>query len=187
MHAIERFIDGMNERIGSATMYLILPLTAVVSYEVFMRYAMGSPTIWAFEMTTFLYGIHYSLGLGYTHLRNGHVSIDVITMRFSSRARTILRIATNLAIFIPTVGLFTLWSFLYAATSWGEWERSSSSWAPPLYPYKTLMALGFLCLFLQGISHTIRDFRTLGAADDPKDGLPPAKVEADKGGREEKG
>lgn len=187
MHAIERFIDRMNERIGTATMYLILPLTVVVSYEVFMRYVLDAPTIWAFEMTTFLYGIHYSLGLGYTHQRDGHVSIDVITMRFSSRTRTILRIATNLAIFLPTVGLLTVWSFLYAATSWAEWERSPTSWAAPLYPFKTLMALGFLSLFLQGISKTIHDIRTLRGDEEPRDGSAPAKIDAGKGGQEKKG
>jgi TRAP-type mannitol/chloroaromatic compound transport system permease small subunit len=187
MHAIERFIDGMNEWIGFATMFLILPLTAVVSFEVFMRYALNAPTIWAFEATTFLYGVHYSLGFGYTHQRDGHVSIDVITMRFSSRVRTILRIATNLAIFIPTVGLLTVWSFLYAATSWNGWERSWSSWAPPLYPFKSLMAVGFLALFLQGISKTIRDFRMLRAADERPDAPGAAKPEAHEGGQEKNG
>ena len=43
---------------------LVLPLLLVVIYEVIMRYVFNAPTIWGFEATTFLYGIHYMLGSG---------------------------------------------------------------------------------------------------------------------------
>lgn len=33
--------------------------------------------------------------------------------------------------------------------------------APPLYPFKTLMAIGFVLLFLQGIAKLIQDFYSL--------------------------
>ncbi len=60
--------------------------------------------------------------------------------------------ATNLVIFIPTIGMLTVWSVIYAVTSWKYWELASSSWAPKVFPYKTLMALGFVLFFLQGVA-----------------------------------
>ncbi len=165
MLIIEKSIDGLNERVGRLTSYLAIPLIVVVVYEVFMRYLFNSPTVWGFEATTFIYGMHFVLGFAYTHKQNGHVAIDVFESRLPIKPRTILRIIVNLALFIPTVGLLAYSSVIYAATSWQNWERASTSWAPPLYPFKTIMAIGFILLFLQGIAKLIGDFRALSATE----------------------
>lgn len=165
MQIISRSIDALNEKIGVYSSYLILPLVGVVVYEVFMRYVFDAPTSWGFEMTTFLYGVHFMLALAYAHKHDGHVSIDVFESRFPAKVRTKLRIISNLVIFIPTIGLLTIWAIKYAITSWGFWERASSSWAPAIYPYKTLMAIGFVLLLLQGIAKLIQDFGALRSND----------------------
>lgn len=165
MQIISNSIDALNEKIGVASSFLILPLVGVVVYEVFMRYVFSSPTSWGFELTTFIYGVHFMLGLAYTHKHDGHVSIDVFESRLSDKLRIRLRIASNLVIFIPTIGLLSIWSVKYAATSWGMRELASSSWAPAIYPYKTLMAIGFVLLFFQGIAKLLVDFRALRNTD----------------------
>lgn len=165
MLLIERTIDTVNEQVGKLTAYLALPLVGVVVYEVIMRYIFDAPTSWGFELTTFLYGIHFILGFGYTHKHDGHVAIDVFEAKLPRRPRTLLRIITNLVIFLPTIGLLSTWSVLYAATSWQYWERASSSWAPPVYPFKTIMAIGFVLFFLQGVSKLIHDIRSLKESD----------------------
>lgn len=165
MRKIARAIDFLNENTGYYTSFLILPLLFVVTYEVVMRYGFNTPTTWGFEATTFLYGVHFVLGLGYTHKHNGHVAIDVFEAKLWHRPRTLLRIVANLIIFIPTMGLMAIWSVIYAGTSWGQWEVASTSWAPPLYPFKTLMAIGFVLLFLQGVAKLIDDFYSLKSSD----------------------
>lgn len=165
MQIISRAIDALNEKIGVFSSYLILPLVIVVVYEVFMRYVFSAPTSWGFEMTTFIYGVHFMLGLAYTHKHDGHVAIDVFEARLPTRIRTLLRIASNLIIFIPTIGLLTIWSIKYAATSWGMRELASSSWAPAVYPYKAMMAIGFILLLLQGAAKLLDDFRALRSTD----------------------
>lgn len=161
MSSIARAFDALNEKVGFYASYLVLPLLAVVAWEVLMRYAFNAPTSWAFELTVFIYGVHYSLTLGYAHKYDTHVAIDVFEARLSPRPRAILRIIANLALFIPTIGLLAYYSCDLAATSWKEWERASSSWAPAVYPYKTLMAIGFVLFFLQGITKLIDDIRSL--------------------------
>lgn len=161
MLKIAQTIDALNENIGYYSAFLVLPLLGVVSYEVIMRYGFNAPTSWGFEATTFLYGVHFVLGLGYTHKHHGHVAIDIFEARLATRTRTLLRIIVNLIIFIPTVGLIAIWSVIYASTAWMQWEVASTSWAPPIYPFKTLMALGFVLLFLQGIAKLIQDFHSL--------------------------
>jgi TRAP-type mannitol/chloroaromatic compound transport system permease small subunit len=161
MLKLERALSALNEKIGFIASFLILPLVGVVVFEVMMRYGFNAPTVWAFEMTTFLYGMHYMLTLGYAHKYDGHVAIDVFEAKLPQKPRTLLRIITNLVIFIPTIGLFSIWSVIYASTSWQGWERASSSWAPPIYPYKTIMAIGFILLLVQGIAKLIHDIRAL--------------------------
>jgi TRAP-type mannitol/chloroaromatic compound transport system permease small subunit len=165
MLSLERAIDALNEKIGFLSSFLVLPLVGVVCFEVVMRYGFGAPTVWAFEMTTFLYGVHYMLTLGYAHKYDGHVAIDVFEAKLPKRSRAILRIVANLVLFMPTIGMLTAWSVIYASTSWEQWELASSSWAPAVYPYKTIMAIGFILWFLQGIAKLIQDFRALRNGD----------------------
>jgi TRAP-type mannitol/chloroaromatic compound transport system permease small subunit len=161
MFLIEKSINGMNEKIGNLTAFLVIPLVLVVAYEVVMRYLFNAPTVWVFEATTLIYGTHYMLGIAYTHKHEGHVAIDVFEARIPERPRTILRLIVNLLLFMPTIGLLSIWSVIYAADSWQNWEHASTSWAPPLYPFKTLMAIGFILLLLQGVAKGIGDFRSL--------------------------
>jgi TRAP-type mannitol/chloroaromatic compound transport system permease small subunit len=161
MLPIANGINALNEVIGRLTAYLALPLIAIVVYEVFMRYAFNAPTVWGFEATTLIYGAHFALGFGYTLKHNGHVAIDVFEAKLPERPRTILRIIVNLLLFIPTVGLLAMAGIRYAGTSWANQELASTSWAPPIYPFKTIMAIGFVLLFLQGLAKLIEDFRTL--------------------------
>lgn len=165
MLKLEQALSALNEKIGFLSSFLILPLVGVVGFEVVMRYGFDAPTVWAFEMTTFLYGMHYMLTLGYAHKYDGHVAIDIFEAKLPKKPRALVRIISNLVIFIPTIGLLTIWSVIYASTSWQGWERASSSWAPPVYPYKTIMAIGFLLLFVQGIAKLIHDIRSLRSTE----------------------
>lgn len=166
MPAIDRGIDALNEKVGRATALLAIPLIGVVVYEVFMRYVFNAPTLWAFEMTTFIYGVHFVLGASYTLKVDGHVAVDVFEARLRPRWRARLRILTYLVLFLPSVLVMAVGAVIYARDSWANWERNSTSWAPALYPYKTLMAIGFVLLLLQGVSKLVADLR-LARAERP--------------------
>lgn len=165
MQLISRFIDALVEFVGQTSSYLILPLIGMIGYEVFARYIFNAPTTWAFELSTFVYGVHFMLGLAYAHKHNSHVSIDVFEAKLPMKPRAVLRIATNLAFFLPIIGILAYGTIVYAATSWGYRELSWSSWSPKIYPYKALMALGFVLFFLQGVAKLIDDIRSLRDTD----------------------
>lgn len=165
MNFIARAIDFLNEKAGYYSSFLILPLIAVVSYEVMMRYGFNKPTIWAFELTTFIYGIHFVLAFGYAHKHDGHVAIDIFESRLSRKPRAILRIFANLVVFLPTMAGLALWSVFYTQIAWNMKELSWSSWAPPIYPFKAIMAIGMVLFFLQGISKLLHDIHTLRSSE----------------------
>ena len=116
-----------------------------------MRYGFNAPTSWAFELTVFIYGVHYSFALAYAHKHNTHVAIDVFESRLSERPRTILRIITNLVLFLPTIGLLAYYVCVLAANSWQQWEHASSSWAPPSTRIKHSWRLALSSSFCKGL------------------------------------
>ena len=165
MKRLVRYINSCNETFGRWVALLILPLVFVVMYEVIARRVFHSPTVWAFEVTVYLYGAHFMLGMAYTLLHDRHVRIDIIVLQFSEKVQLWLRIITFIIIFIPFVGVLAYASVGYALDSWANWEHSWSAWKPPLYPYKTVMPVAVILLLIQGISNFIRDIYRLRGKD----------------------
>ncbi len=160
-HPIAKQLEMISKYEGEWSSYLIYPLLFVVVYEVFMRYVFNAPTTWGFEATTFLYGLHYMFGLAYTDFHDGHVKVDVFTLYMPKKVQTILKIGTNLLFFMPVMVCLTIWSFLFAYSSTKGLEVNPTSWAPPIWPLKILMAVCFFFLLLQGIANLINDITHL--------------------------
>lgn len=156
---IIKAIDTFNSKQGDISSLLALPLLFVVVYEVVMRYAFNAPTVWGFEATTFIYGVHYMLGLAYCDVFGGHVRVDIFTARLKMRTQGFFGILTNLCFFMPVMVLMTIASWRFALTSIVERELNSTSWAPPIYPFKTLMAISFSFLLIQGFANLIHNIR----------------------------
>ncbi len=161
LESVSESLERITRKEGEITSLLIYPLLAIVVYEVFMRYVFNAPTSWGFEATTFLYGLHYMFGLAYTDVYDGHVRVDIFTALTSEKIQAIIKVITNLAFFMPVMTFMTLWSFKFAYVSTKGLEVNSTSWAPPIWPLKILMAICFLFLLLQGIANLIKDINSL--------------------------
>ncbi|WDP90574.1 MAG: TRAP transporter small permease subunit [Desulfobacter sp.] len=161
LETLSNKLESIVRKEGDITSLLIYPLLIVVVYEVFMRYAFNSPTTWGFEATTFLYGLHYMFGLAYTDVYDGHVKVDIFTTLAPERVQSFLRILTNLVFFMPVIGCMTIWSIKFAYVSTMGAEVNSTSWAPPIWPLKILMALCFAFLLIQGIANLLKDINAL--------------------------
>ncbi len=163
---ISKGIDAFNNKMGEVTALLIIPLLTVIIYEVFMRYAFNAPTVWGFEATTFLYGIHFMFGLAYTEVHSGHVKVDIFTVNATTKVRAALGALTTLVLFLPMMTCLAYGTATYAVTSIEMLELNSTSWAPPIYPFKAIMAITISFLLLQGVSNLIRDLRILFGNND---------------------
>lgn len=158
---LSKAIDTFNIKQGQISSLLALPLLLVVVFEVVMRYAFNAPTTWGFEATTFLYGVHYMLGLAYCDVYGGHVRVDIFTSLMPIKRQGVIGILTNVFFFMPVMVMMTVASWKYALTSIAGRELNPTSWAPPIYPIKTLMALAFSFLLIQGFSNLIHNIRVL--------------------------
>src|SRR5699024_470786 len=119
---------------------LIFPLIFVTCWEVFSRYVLGSPTIWAFELGYMGMGAHFLLGGAYTLKTRGHIRIDLIYQRMSPRARAIFDFTCHLLLLLPlTLWLCSgLWKFAIEALEFGE-RSGNSAWNPIVWPFRMVL------------------------------------------------
>lgn len=150
------FQDRVSEWIGRTFSWLCLVMIAGLCYEVGARYLFNSPTSWAHETTTMLYGTFCILAGVYTHKHHGHVRSEVIYNLFSERGRAVLDLITG-AIGLVVFGVFFVITFNFAADSWAIKEVSSkSTWAPIVYPFKSVLPLAVGLMILQSLVAFIR-------------------------------
>jgi len=156
---INRFlkgVDGLNRWVGRCGSVLIAVLTILVVSEVFMRYVIGRPTIWSFEITKMIYGFYFMILGGYTLQKNAHVAVDVVYEMLSPKTQAILDVISYLVFFFPFCIVLLVEGIRFANTSWQIAETSWSVFAPPLYPIKTVIPVAVALILLQGIAIFIR-------------------------------
>ena len=97
-----------------------------------------------------------ALGAGYGLLYNSHVRVDIFSKMLPTRGQPIMGLITDLLTVI-TIGWLTWYLFREAIGSTLSLEHSSSVWAPPLYPERVVVAIGFLFLTLQVICAMLKN------------------------------
>jgi TRAP-type mannitol/chloroaromatic compound transport system permease small subunit len=140
-------LDSITEWSGKIVSWAVLPMLAVLIYEVISRKFFNDPTVWAYDTSTQLQMLLVLGGSAYTLRERGHISIDVISTKFSQRLKAIIDIIFILLLLICSV-VIIWYGGAYAWNAWSIQERSSSYWAPPVYQVKTIMPIcGVLLLF----------------------------------------
>ena len=158
---ISKAIDKVVKIIGTCAAYLSIVMMLLMLFEVFSRRIFHSPTIWSYEMVTFLFGAMVMLILPYGLQLGVNVRVDVVYNKFSDRVRNILDIVLFVVFFGIFMYVFTSAAIPYFTKSLQTLERSWSSWSPILWPVKsTIPACGIL-MCLQGISELIKMFFVL--------------------------
>jgi len=156
---VEKFlktVDRISELSGKGVSFLVIPLVAVILYEIVARYIFGSPTIWVHETAQMIYGAYVILLGAYVLQRGGHVNVDILYGRFRPRVRAAIDLVTWL-LFFYFCGLL-LWKggeMAWESLLLGETEPTS--FAPPVYPIKMMIPLGAFLILLQGLAKFIRD------------------------------
>lgn len=154
-----RYTDFVNAKFGWFVAFLMLPMIAIMVYEVIMRYFFNAPSLWAFEISLFMYGAYIALAGGYTLLVKGHVNVDIIWGRLPLRWRSIVDVVTA-ALFFLFVGVLFKESLEATVQSWQVMETTMTWWGPPYYPLRTALPVASLLLLLQGLAKLIRDLNT---------------------------
>jgi TRAP-type mannitol/chloroaromatic compound transport system permease small subunit len=168
-----RFADKLSAWFGKAFGWLIILMTLGVSYEVFVRYVLNSPTPWSLDVSFIMYGTMFMMAGAYTLSRGGHVRGDFLYRLWKPRVQAAVELVLYILFFFPGILALTLTGWKYSARSWGYTEVSVNSPAGiPIFQFKSVMVAAGLLLLIQGLAQVfrcvlcMRDGRWMPAEDD---------------------
>ncbi|MEK9753292.1 MAG: TRAP transporter small permease subunit [Rhodospirillaceae bacterium] len=158
IHAIESF----NIWIGRAFGWCILVLTLSVSYEVFVRYVLNSPTVWAFDMMVQMYGALFLMAGPYALAQDSHVRADVVYRLLQPKWQARADFVLYVFFFFP--GMLALFWFGWEIAA-DSWRFKEVSWNSPariqIYFFKTLIPVAGFLMILQGIAECLRCYKAM--------------------------
>jgi TRAP-type mannitol/chloroaromatic compound transport system permease small subunit len=150
-------IEGLSLWVGRAFGWCIMILTLSVVYEVFVRYVLNSPTVWAFDMMIQMYGALFLMCGAYALAQDTHVRADVIYRLFAVRVQAGLDFVLYFLFFFPGILALVWYGYEIASDSWRWKEVSFNSPASiQIYFFKSLIPLSGSLLVIQGIAELVR-------------------------------
>jgi len=145
---IVNVINMLSKIMGILGAYGTLIMVLIITYDVLMRYFLNMPTTWAFEFSEYLLIVVFFCGSSYCLLYDRHVSVDLITSRLPTLARSILELIADIVGMVFCLILtWQSWIFFWPAYE-GGWRSDTILSVPLVYPY-FFMTSGLSILTLQ--------------------------------------
>ncbi|MFY9211925.1 MAG: TRAP transporter small permease subunit [Aestuariivita sp.] len=165
VHAIE----GLSLWVGRAFGWCILILTLSVCYEVFVRYVLNAPTVWAFDMMIQMYGALFLMCGAYALAQDTHVRADVVYRLFPVKVQAGLDFLLYFLFFFPGIAAMVYYGYEIASDSWRWKEVSFNSPASiQVYFFKSLIPLAGGLLMIQGFAELIRCVMAMRSGEWPE-------------------
>lgn len=157
---ITKVIDAISIWSGKAIAWLILPMVAVLAWEVVIRH-IGRPTLWATDMGTIFYGLHYWLAGALTLYAGKHIRTDFFYANWSLKTQCWVDLVCYILLFLPGMVMFIILSWEFAAESWALKEKLMTTWRPAAYWFKSAIPLGGILILIQGFSEILKSYKSL--------------------------
>lgn len=157
LRRVLQLIDNVSKWSGLIVAPVILVYMGMFLYEMVSRYLFNSPTIWAHELSTFVFGIQFMLGGAYCFWRGSMVNVEVFHDRLPIRARAIF----DLFLFIvplAVLGAMVWRGGAFFLDSLALREHTESLFSPPLYPLRGVIPVAAFLFLLQVAAKFVRDF-----------------------------
>lgn len=168
LKSIANFIDAINERVGRFVSWITTGLVAVVFVDVAMRYMFNTSFVFTQELEWHLFAFIFLMGAGYTLLYDGHVRVDIIYQRLSTKGQAWVNFICCFVFLFPGCFLVIYTSLNFVANSFNVMEGSPDPGGIPFrYLLKACIPVGFSLFALQGVSLMINSLLTItGHADE---------------------
>ena len=154
--AIEAGVMGqIVDKAGYVFALGIVAAAVILLLEVFLRYFLNSPTIWAHETTVFLCGAAFVFGGLYCTCRNSHIRVVLLYELFSPRVRRIADVVISLVSalasgFFAYAAWYMVKRAVWTPTGAVRLETTGSAWSPPTPAFiKIFIFVTMLLLVLQ--------------------------------------
>ncbi len=162
LEKIVNFIDGLNDKIGCFVGWLTTLMVLVVFYDTFMRYVFHKGNVALQELEWHLFAIVFLLGAAYTLKEGGHVRVDIIYLKLSSKTKAWIDFLGTFVFLIPFSIMVIISSKGFILNSWSVREISPDPGGlPARYFLKAMIPLGFSLLMVQGFSQACKSFMVI--------------------------
>lgn len=163
MDALIKNIERVTGSVGILASMALVPLVLATCYEVLARYAMGAPTIWAYEVGYMLTGTHFLLGMAFTLQAGEHIRIDIFSGKFSAHTRALIDLG-GYCVTLPLMLWLTYALFQHLATGYLRNEHSGqSAMNLPVWPFRIVFLVAFTLLALQIFAEVVKTARKLNS------------------------
>ncbi len=149
-------VDRLSTWIGQAFAWTAVLLTALISWEVFSRYALNLPHAWVLDAQIMLYGTLFMMAGAYTLAKAGHVRGDVLYGFFRPRTQATIDLVLYIVFFLPGIVALTWAGWTFANESLAIREQTFNADPIPVYPFKFVIPFAGAVLLLQGIVEIAR-------------------------------
>ncbi|MCH2395497.1 MULTISPECIES: TRAP transporter small permease subunit [Oceanibaculum] len=157
-----RFADKLSAWFGKVFAWCVMVMALGVGYEVFVRYVLNAPTVWAFDLTYMMYGTMFMIAGAYTLSRDGHVRGDFVYRLWKPATQAKVELVLYFFFFFPGVLALIFAGWKYAGRSWRYLEVSTMSPANiPIYQFKSVIIAAGILLTIQGIAQVFRCILTI--------------------------
>lgn len=163
MKKAEKIIRLIIEASGIAGVVILLAMMTMTVIDVIMRYFFRRPIIGSMEISIALMVCVVFLGIGWCALKDGHISVDIITGRLSKRGRAILNGLDNIVTLV--LALIITWRSFMEAMSVKDMEVTSPILSIPRYPFIFITAFGFLLLFFAALILFLKNMKSMKDPD----------------------
>ena len=152
-------IDKFSKQVGSVVCWILMPLIFAMTYEVLARKLFLAPTIWAYDISRFLYGALFMLGAGYALSRGVHIRADFLYRNFKTKTQGLIDFWLYLLFYFPGLMVFLYMTIGFVGESIQRGERGmDTTWMPYMWPIKTCLLIGIIFLLVQGISELLKSY-----------------------------
>jgi TRAP-type mannitol/chloroaromatic compound transport system permease small subunit len=152
-------IDKFSKRTGNIVCWITIPLIFGMVYEVLARKLFLAPTIWAYDISRFLYGALFMLGAGYALSKGIHIRADFLYRNFKVKTQGVVDFTLYILFYFPglLVFLYMTTGFLQESIMRGE-RGMDTTWMPYMWPIKTCLWFGIVFLLVQGVSELLKSY-----------------------------
>ena len=152
-------IDKFSKWIGSTVCWILIPLIFAMTYEVFARKLFLAPTIWAYDISRFLYGALFMLGAGYALSKGVHIRADFLYRNFKTKTQGLIDFWLYILFYFPGLIVFLYMTIGFVEESIRRGERGmDTTWMPYMWPIKSCLLIGIIFLLIQGISELLKSY-----------------------------
>ncbi len=163
MHSLERLIHYLNHVLIWIAGIFLAAMIILTCANIFMR-LVWVPVSGTFELMGYFGAVLTAFAMGYTQVRKGHISVDILVLGFSKRTQKSLNAINSLLcmVFFALVS----WQIARYATTLMRTGEVTETLRIAYYPFTYGVALGCAALSLVFLGEFLKSLSTLAGGHD---------------------